>query len=74
MEGKTGRRDRHHGQQVQPRGTYALRGEVLSFLHHLGYRRAVMMSDGEHAVVALKEPVAREAGLEMVSQETCIGS
>ena len=31
-----------------------------TFLRHLGYRRAVLMSDGEHAVVALKEQAARE--------------
>ena len=32
-----------------------------NFLKHLGYRRAVMMSDGEHSIVALKEQAAREA-------------
>ena len=30
-----------------------------NFLKHLGYRRAVMMSDGEHSIVALKEQPAR---------------
>ena len=37
-----------------------------NFLKHLGYRRAVMMSDGEHSIVALKEQAAREAGVENV--------
>ena len=37
-----------------------------NFLKHLDYRRAVMMSDGEHSIVALKEQAAREAGVENV--------
>ena len=41
-----------------------------NFLKHLGYWRAVMMSDGEHSIVALKEQAAREAGVENVPQES----
>ena len=44
-----------------------------NFLKHLGYRRAVMMSDGEHSIVALKEQAAREAGVENVPQESPVG-
>ena len=44
-----------------------------NFLKHLGYRKVVMKSDGEHAIVALKESVAKEAGVEYVPEESPVG-
>ena len=43
---------------------------MANFIKHLGYRRAVFKSDGEHAIVALKEQAAKEAGVENVPQES----
>ena len=43
---------------------------MANFIKHLGYRRAVFKSDGEHSIVALKEQAAKEAGVENVPQES----
>ena len=39
---------------------------MANFIKHLGYRRAVFKSDGEHSIVAMKEQAAKEAGVENV--------
>ena len=43
---------------------------MANFVKHLGYRRAVCKSDGEHSIVALKEQAAKDAGVENVPQES----
>ena len=46
---------------------------TVAFLKSLGYKRAVLKSDGEPAIVALKEHAAKEAGVEFVSEESPVG-
>lgn len=47
---------------------------VSGFIRYLGYRKVVLKSDGEHAIVALKESAAREAAIEMVFEESLVGA
>ena len=54
------------------RDPYAIK-YTTAFLRSLGYKRVVLKSDGEPAIVALKEHAAKEAGLEFVSEESPVG-
>ena len=46
---------------------------TTAFLKSLGYTRVVLKSDGEPAIVALKERATKEAGVEFVSEESPVG-